>query len=196
MSLLHRVLIASVVLLAGAGCVPASSIKPVDSLAELGAGDVLIVGKIELDPPLAPDEQALREGYEEYRNAVMLITDDELRDAGDLAYGDLSSRMQVTFGEAFFVSHEAAPFHILKGWVVMNLEPGGSAPLYGIFRVDVRPDDKAIYIGTIRYHRDDFFGTEKVVIKDDYATAQAEFRRKFGDAVKLRKALVTPIIQQ
>jgi len=198
----HTLLAAGITLLASA-CVPSSSIKPVNSLAELADGDVLIVGRVELDPPLAKDEQDLGDSYEEYRNAVMLITDDKLRDASELAYGDLSSRIDAPFGETFFVSHAAEPFYILKGWVVMRAKvevigPGesytsGNAPLSGIFRVDVRPDDKAVYIGTIRYHRDDFFGTEKVVIRDDFNAAHAEFRHRFGNEISLRKALVRPL---
>lgn len=207
MIVLRRFIAASIILLAGTGCVPTSQIVAIDNLDQLAADKVLIVGKVELDPPLAADEQDLGESYEEYRNAVMIITDTELRDtSGELAYGDLSSRIDAKIGEHFFVGHSAEPFFILKTWVVMRAKleiigPGesyesGNAPLYGTFRVDVRPDDKAVYVGTIRYYRDDFFGTKKIVIKDDYAAAQAEFRRKFGDAMKLRKALVQPILQQ
>lgn len=72
--------------------------------------------------------------------------------------------------------------------------PGsGFAPLQGTFAVAVRPEDKAVYIGTIRYHRDIFFGTEKVEIVDEYAEAQSEYRRKFGVGLVLRKALVQPV---
>ena len=42
------------------------------------------------------------------------------------------------------------------------------------------PGDKAVYIGTVQYFRDEFFDTTKVVVKDNYAKANAEFRQKFG----------------
>lgn len=189
-------LIAAAVLLNA--CVPASSIKPVNSFAELGADDVLIVGKVELTPPLGANEQVLGENYEEFRNAIILVTDNELREAGALAWGDLSTRIDAPFGKPFFVSHKAEPFYLLKGWVVMHARLGdshaaGNAPLFGSFRVDVQPGDKAIYIGTIRYHRDDFFGTKKVEVKDEYTVAREAFRKRFGADIPLRKALVIPV---
>lgn len=184
-------------------CVPASSIKPVNSFADLGAGEVLIVGKVELNPPLGANEQVLGESYEEFRNAVILVTDNELREAGALGWGDLSTRIDAPFGEPFFASHKAEPFYLLKGWVVMNAKvevmtpgesyAGGNAPLFGTFRVDAQPGDKAIYIGTIRYHRDDFFGTEKVEVKNEYTVARQAFRKRFGTGIPLRKALVIPV---
>ena len=196
-------LLLAIALAFAAGCVPQSNIQPVNALSDVRDGEVLIVGKVVLDPPLRPDEQVLGESYEEYRNAVMLIVDDELRDASSLRYGDLSERIETPFDSTFFVGRTANPFWILQGWVVMHAEveavgPGGSvesgnAPLFGVLRVNVQPGDKAIYIGTLRYQRDDFFGTERLEVLDDFATAQAEFRRKFGADVKLRKSLALPL---
>jgi hypothetical protein len=65
-----------------------------------------------------------------------------------------------------------------------------------MFRVDIRPGDRAVYIGTIQYYRDEFFSTEKVVVKDDYAAANAEFQRRFGRGVTLRRALAVPVQMQ
>lgn len=186
-------------------CVPSSDIKPVESLTSLSKDQTLIVGRVELDPPLKPGEQELGGSYQEFADTALLIVDDEIRDVPDFSRGDLSSRIDAPFGRYFFVSHATAPFYILKGWVVMHakIEVASSndasrvaAPLEGVFRVEVRPGDRAVYIGTLQYHRDEFFGTEKVVIKDDYAAANAEFQRKFGKGATLRKALVMPMVAQ
>lgn len=69
----------------------------------------------------------------------------------------------------------------------------GPAPLHGAFKVDIRPGDKAVHIGTVQYFRDEFFDTTKVVVKDNYAKANAEFRQKFGQQFTLRKALAVPV---
>jgi len=50
--------------------------------------------------------------------------------------------------------------------------------------------DKAVYIGTVRYTRDEFFEIKKVAIVDDYERANSEFRKKFGTKIALRKALL------
>ena len=187
-----------------AACVPTSRIKPVENLAQVPASETLLVGRIELDPPLKPGEQKLSERYAEYDRLALVILDEEPREMDRLSLGDLKQRINAPFGQHFFVSHPARPFYIVKSWVVMyakiEVRSGNSsspadttAPLQGLFRVDVRPGDKAVYIGTIRYHRDEFFGTTKVVVRDDYASANAEFQRRFGSGVSLRKALAIPV---
>ncbi len=50
-----------------------------------------------------------------------------------------------------------------------------------------------IYIGTIQYHRNEFFEVTKSAIVDDYERANAEFKKKFGTKHPLRKALLTPV---
>ncbi len=184
-------------------CVPTSRIQPVEKLADLPAGEVLVVGRIELDPPLRPGEQKLSPRYAEYERLAMVILGEELRDVDRPALGDMKERINATFGEHFFVNHPSRPFYILKTWVVMRAEirvvspnarvDDGVAPLQGLFRVDVKPGDQAVYIGTIRYHRDEFFGTTRVVVRDDYATANAEFQRRFGRSLTLRKSLAVPV---
>lgn len=175
------------------GCVPTSAIKPVENLNHIDNDKVIVVGKIELTPELEPDEQELGITYEEFRNLALVVTDTELRQPEDqLSIGDLTRRIDAPLGDNFFVSHDAQPFFILRSWVIMAIP--GNAPLFGMFGVDVKPDDKAVYIGTIRYHRDTFFGTEKVEVIDDYQQAKAEFTSKFGEQVRLRKSLAMPVM--
>ncbi len=184
-------------------CVPTSRIQPVEKLADLPAGEVIVVGRIELDPPLKPGEQKLSPSYAEYERLALVILGEDLREIDRPALGDMRERINATFGTHFFVNHPARPFYILKSWVVMRAEirvvspnartDDGVAPLQGIFRVDVKPGDRAVYIGTIRYHRDEFFGTTRVLVRDDYASANAEFQRRFGRELTLRKSLAVPV---
>jgi molybdopterin synthase catalytic subunit len=58
--------------------------------------------------------------------------------------------------------------------------------------VSLKPGDRAVYIGTVRYHRNEFWEITKVAIVDDYDRANADFRKKFGAKTPLRKALLTP----
>ena len=106
-------------------------------------------------------------------------------------------------GSPFFVAHETQPFFILKSWVVMDarirmVAPNavvrpGNAPLHGVFGVDIQPNDQAVYIGTLRYHRDEFFTTKKVEVLDRFAQANTAFTEKFGRDVTLRKSLAVPL---
>ena len=61
------------------------------------------------------------------------------------------------------------------------------------FKVNIKPSDKAVYIGDIKYTRDDFNSITKVRLKNNYRKALKQFRKKFGKKVKLRKSLVTII---
>ncbi len=186
-------------------CVPESSIRPVETMSAVPAGETILVGKVTLQPPLSPGEQKLGDSYSEFENSAMLIAGDSLRPVPQLKLGDLSRRIDAPFDKHYFVRCPAKPFYILKGWVVMHAKvevvgPGAdrspdqtAAPLRGAFRIDIRSGDKAVYIGTIQYFRDEFFSTEKVVVKDEFSTANAEFRHRFGSEAVLRKALAVPV---
>jgi molybdopterin synthase catalytic subunit len=58
-------------------------------------------------------------------------------------------------------------------------------------KVSIKPGDKAVYVGTVQYHRNEFFEVTKVTIVDDYDHANAEFKKKFGARYPLHKALLT-----
>lgn len=198
-----RWLLALGVALLLSACVPATRIKTVAAAADLPPGQTLLVGRIELDPPLAPGEQKLSERYAGFERTALVILGDEPREMPRLSLGDLSQRIDAPLGRHFFVAHPSQPFYILKSWIVMyarievqsgaNLPADTNAPLHGQFRVDVRPGDRAVYIGTIRYHRDEFFSTTRVEVRDDHAAAQAEFQRRFGPGMSLRKSLAQPV---
>jgi hypothetical protein len=58
---------------------------------------------------------------------------------------------------------------------------------------DIKPADKAIYVGTWRYHHDEFNEITKAEILDQYPAALAEFRKKFGADATLRKSLAKSV---
>lgn len=183
-----------------AACVPASRIVPVDSLAQLSTDEVVLVGRIELNPPLKPGEQRVGERYPEFQDVAVMVTDRELRPVGPmLRWGDLGGRLDAPLGQDFYMRHPAVPFYILKGFILMhtdigpNASPGtGQAPLQGVFRVELRPGDRAVYIGTLRYTRDEFFET-RASVRDDYVRAQKAFKARFGSNLSLRKSLAQPV---
>jgi hypothetical protein len=54
----------------------------------------------------------------------------------------------------------------------------------------IRPGDKAIYIGTLRYHRDTYNAIKKVQYVDEYNEALKEFHKSEGNArTVLRKVM-------
>jgi hypothetical protein len=180
--------------LAVAGCVPAA-LEPVSSPESVGTGETIIVGRVELVPPLRKGEQRLNAmGTGSYENKMLLLTDGRERPLPpDPAIADYADRIEATLGSHFFVRTRNTPFYILGGIVFLEMGPGMSRARFpGGLKVDLEPGDRAVYIGTLRYHRDEFFEITRITVVDEYNVADAEFRKKFGNGVLLRKTLMRP----
>lgn len=175
-------------------CVGAAR-EPLESLSELQGGETIVVGRVELVPPLRKDEQKIKGlGTSGFENKIILITDEHYRVLKEEpVIADFTGRIEAILGKNFFVQSNGKPFFILGG--MLYLELGGSemskAYFPGGLKVSIKPEDKAVYIGTVQYHRNEFFEVTKVAIADDYERANSEFKKKFGTKYSLRKALLT-----
>jgi len=191
-----RVHLAASLLLLGAlsACVGAAR-EPVDSLSGLGGDETLVVGRIEIVPPLRKDEQKLKGlGTGNFENKVFLLADDHYRVlTEEPVMADYAGRIEAILGKNFFVRSNSKPFFILGG--MMYLDLGGremnKAYFPGGLKVTLKPGDKAVYVGAVQYHRNEFFEITKATIVDDYDRTNAEFKKKFGTKTPLRKALLT-----
>ena len=188
-------LAALMLLMTGAlsACVGAAR-EPLESLSELQNGETIIVGRVELVPALRKGEQKLSGlNSSSFENKVFMITDEHNRVlTHEPEMADYAGRIEAELGKDFFVRSTDKPFYILGG--MMYLDLGGTevnrAYFPGGLKVSINPGDKAVYIGTIQYHRNEFFEITKVVIVDDYAQANKEFKKKFGTSLSLHKALL------
>ena len=193
----RRAVIAALALLVAA-CAPAPR-APLASLSALGSDEVVLVGKVELVPALRKGEQKVRGMVVgKIENTMHVFMDDKLRPMPeDPRIADFAGRIEAPIGETFFVRGKAAPAYLLGG--LLFLEIGGSsqqkAYFPGGFQVAVKPGDRAVYIGTLRYHRDEFFEIQRVTVVDEYSKANAEYETKFGKGQTLRKALLTRVKQ-
>jgi len=176
-----------------AGCAPAAR-APIDSVDSLSGEEMVVVGRVELVPPLRKGEQRIRGNVVgNFENRMFLIIDEQLRPLPrELKLADYAGRVEAPLGSTFFVRSRSAPFYLLGG--VLFLDFGGDtqqrAHFPGGVQVAARPGDRAVYIGTLRYHRDEFFEISRVVVVDEYAQANAEFVKKFGTRYPLRKVLL------
>lgn len=169
----------------------------ITDLSQLGADEVLIVGSVKLTPPL--DEQDQKDSWNVavaggYKNKVRVLTGDQWREVTPpLTMDDYRNNIHLDLGGTGFASMPRKTFYILLGAILMDdSNPNDVAYLPGGFKINVRDDDRAIYIGTLHYHRDEFFKIRKVRVEDDYDRAAADFRKQFGKGAKLRKALAKP----
>jgi hypothetical protein len=181
-----------------AACAPAPR-APLTSLSSLGSDEVVVVGKVELVPALRKGEQKIRGMVVgNFENTLVLMMDEKLRPLPeDPRIADYAGRIEAPIGRTFFVRSKAAPSYVLGG--VLFLDIGGSsqqkAYFPGGFQVAAKPGDRAVYIGTLRYHRDEFFEITRISIVDEQREASAEYEARFGRGQPLRKALLTRVKQ-
>ena len=193
-----RVVVGSFLAVLLAACAPAAR-APLTTLDALGSDEVVIVGKVELVPALRKGEQKIRGMVVgNFENTMYLMMDEKLRPLPeDPRIADYAGRIEAPIGSTFFVRSKAAPSYILGG--VLFLDIGGSsqqkAYFPGGFQVAAKPGDRALYVGTLRYHRDEFFEITRITIVDEHREASAEFAARFGKGQTLRKALLTRVKQ-
>jgi hypothetical protein len=178
-----------------AGC--ATPRKPVTSLGSLGSHEAVLVGRIEMVPPLQVGEQRLEGLFvSDLRNRAYFLTDDHWREVhGEPSLSDYRGHVGEEFGKTFAVAVPTQPLYVLKGIMYLHFTNNRweQAWLPGGLKVDLQPGDKAVYMGTIRYHRNEFMDITKVEIVDDFNRERADFAKKFGAGPALRKKLATTV---
>jgi len=185
--------LAALICLLGVSCIPAKR-REVSSPSDLGSGEVLLIGRVRLTPPIAKDEQRLPGVAEDWRGQVMVIIGETFPPLErPFKTGGYKNRIEAPPDREFSVAVPASSFTIRGSVVPLRLDepPTDEALLPGGFRVDVRPGDVAIYIGTIHYHRDEFWQITKIDVEDDYDQVRADCLKRWGPSASLRKTLVT-----
>src|SRR5215470_8721782 len=200
----HGWAIAAAVLIAllAAGCTTLH--QDLAGLGEVKSDSVVLVGRIEIVPPIDPEQQNIRTGLDPFGTknyflgrAIMFLSDQP-------RYEDRTNNaINPTLEQTYFIRVPKSQRFMVRGSVTMDYsqrvvssrqvaieqtELMIPAPI----EFDIKPSDTAIYIGTLRLHRDEFNEVVKAEILDDYAGASIEFRKKFGTTASPRKALLKP----
>lgn len=189
------------VLVAGCG-----TLHPeITSLGELSSGTVVLVGRIELVPPLQSGEQVLKMGTFDPMDAA-----GKLRDRAVLHLASEAKPMEETYevinprlDQTFFFKIPRDKRFVVFGTITTSYETRVASRrhvnvdkteiLLPRMVFDITPADKAIYVGTLRMHRDEFNSITKVEILDHYPAVSVEFRKRFGAGAELRKSIVKPL---
>ena len=106
-----------------------------------------------------------------------------------------------TLEQTFFVKVPRGKRYVVKGAVTMayalrvvsrrqSIDERTELLFPAPLELDVRPGDRAVYVGTLRLHRDEFHEVTRVEVRDDQAPAMADFRAQFPGAAAPRKALL------
>lgn len=194
MSRLATSLLLLATVLAASGCSIPVQVPPADKLTDAQHGSVIIVGRVELDPPLDDKDQILesigsgRQRKKLYINITpKLVKEDDAPMIGP-------EFIEETMGEFFFVKRVPKATYVQDMMIYTSITGNRweYVKLPGGLRVDLRDDDRAVYIGTLRFTRNEYFDITKAQIIDDYAGANAAFKKKFGAHFNLRNSVVIP----
>jgi hypothetical protein len=174
-----------------------------------GAGDtVVVVGRIELVPPLKPGEQDLKMGTFDPLDAKGQLQGRALLWLAPTAKREerTADAINPPLERTYFFRIPRTARYVVHGSVLMyhrvtsvsrrSVETASAELLIpGPIEFDIKPADRAIYVGTLRLHRDEFNEVTRAEIIDEYAQALAEFRKKFGAGAALRRAIARPVRQ-
>lgn len=158
---------------------------------------MLLVGRIELNPPLRDSEQTLKTYRGEgLKGIFILYCGARLMDLKEGVPSDFSGAFDTMLEKEFFIKvGKDKTAYVSGGFFYTKYDPPSIAvsPVFNSpLRIPLKPDDEAVYIGTIQYVRDKNNHLTSVTVRDDYKQADAGFKERFGTFKSLRKALATP----
>lgn len=201
---LPAALVLAAALALGACAMPVWPQEEPASLAQVGADQVLVVGAIEIVPPLRANERELDIPNDLFNMEEMIANRAWIKAAADPATRPDDSRYLINprLGETFFFSIPRDMPYLVGGEVTVKYKVvnGGvrqrKIRIPGPLRVQAGRGDGAVYVGTLRLTRDEFNEVVKVQVIDHYARAAKAFRRRFGAGVRLRRALLQSAARQ
>jgi len=173
------------------------------SAGDAGGDSVVLVGRIELVPPLRPGEQDIRLGTidpfdakSKFLGRAMLYLSGDAHAVGKKT----SNLINPTLGKTFFFVIPKSQRYVTYASVVMLEHVDVDTPrtvshrtaelLMPPVELALEASDRAVYLGTWRLYRDEFNEVYKQEVVDQYRDALTEFRRRFGADLPLRKALI------
>ncbi len=175
----------------------------IEDLSQLKTGQVIVVGRVVLDPALSRKEQHITKGIgtEELKGSAMLYF-------GEKAYtkdenpgmSDMNGYVMIPFNGLFFAAFDPWDHYFQMMAYMLDLSmhmsgPQGRASFstqqWAYFPLNrkmvLNEGDQVIYIGTVEFKRDDFNAPKGVKFVDHSEYDYAEIRKRFGKNVKIRK---------
>lgn len=149
--------------------------NPLPAATDLQAGDaeVVVIGKIELVPPLNPALEQRTHwnvvGEKRMLGHVFIGTGGEYKPVTTSRHdrADFQNTLEVAWGVPFMVTAPRRRTFLNGGVAYLNAMQQERLWFPGGYYFDVPKDAAAVYIGTLRYHRNDFNTITRVEIIDE-----------------------------
>ena len=189
---MKSLLVAAFALLLQACAVPQA--LPETTALDAGANEVVVIGKIELVPPLDPEFEQRSHwnvvGEKRLLGRVWMSTGAEYRPitTSQLEGSEFQRSLEAQWGVPFMV--KAARQRTWLNGGVTHLDVLRQERLWfpGGFYFDVPAGARAVYVGTLRYHRNDFNAITRVEVLDERRDVAAVLRG--APAAEVRTSLL------
>ena len=212
----HQILMLAVIALLLNGCmIGGKFLEEAKDIQSLKNDEVILVGEIQLRPKIRKDEQQINfnsvdvlDIKSKYMNRAIL-TVDAIPNPKEGAYQIM---LNPELEQTFFIKVPKDKKYLVKGQIMLQFVNRVTGMVYsggqwmrtmetdkseiilpGNYQLDIRPNDKAVYIGTLRYNRDAFNSITSVKVYNNYKQAAKEFAQRFGTGKVLRQAFVKPV---
>jgi hypothetical protein len=168
---------------------PATDLKP-------GASEVVVIGKIELVPPINPEFEQRRYwnvlGEERMLTHLLMATGGENRPikTSEFDGSDFQNSLEVEWGVPFMVKAPRRQTFLNGGVIYLDVRYQERLWFPGGYYFDVPGDARAVYIGTLRYHRNDFNSITKVEVIDERQDIAAVLKTTGGSPLQVRPSLL------
>lgn len=172
--------------------------EKIESSKQLKNNEIILVGSVSLIPKLKLSEQKLTKdsfftagSYKDRKlNHFVMQLNHQSKSS------DNKFIINPELDKLFFINIPKKMKYIVDGEIHTEFMPGYSTAQIKLptwLKINIKPTDRAVYIGRLVYTRDDFNSITAIALKDDYKSAVKKFRRKFGRNIKLRKSLIKRI---
>jgi hypothetical protein len=165
------------------------------------------VGKIYLNPPLGPNDQdvdppALAPAeYEDYYQpgGMSVGIASEYTDYSEDDHFSTASQIQYSvvgkFGQLFMVRHPLKSTYLVYLSYLQSNRNNRVVLIHlpASFRIPVSPGDRAVYIGTLRYERNEYGDITSISVQDNFAHERPEIEKRLGKHTPIVKRLAIPL---
>ena len=165
--------------------------------------DVVMVGRIEIIPKMEKEEVSLKMmfGGDELHQYFGMRIQNDIGDTTDYTTDTDNMAMVKTETDFYLQSSRNEPFKFYGGWFYTKIHGGGAPARSTVFfhitdgvQVEIPKNAGAVYLGVVKFKRDEFFNLKDVdIVQDDFEAAQKRFRKKFKTNMPLVKAKVTRV---
>lgn len=161
-----------------------------------GASEVVVIGKIELIPPINAELEQRRYwnviGEERMLTHLLMATGGENRPIKTSKFdgADFQNSLEAAWGVPFMVKAPRQRTFLNGAVTYLDVRQQERLWFPGGYYFDVPNGAKAVYIGTLRYHRNDFNRITKVDVIDERQDIAAALKTTGGAPQQVRPSLL------